>query len=304
MNKITKLLSIIIIFILTALLNSDKIYASNNLDEIMEYNIQVDVREDGTLDINYHLVWKVLDDKEEGPLTWVKIGIPNKHVDEIKGLSDTIKSIKYYNDGGSYVRVDLDKEYYKDDIVAFNFSIHQSFMYRVNKNSNLCTFSFTPGWFDEIKVKNITLKWNKKDTIKADTTFIEDGYYVWNTSLNNGEKLKATITYSLDSLNVNENNQAFSSDVAGGITLFFIAIATVIGLSVWVVKKDDYRKHSGMGSSKRKPNSTIHRSGSCVHSCACACACACAGGGRAGCSTKDFYHTNLQTKVIKEVLEK
>ena len=26
----------------------------------------------------------------------------------------------------------------------------------------------------------------------------------------------------------------------------------------------------------------------CVHS-SCACACACAGGGRAGCSTKDFY---------------
>ena len=31
----------------------------------------------------------------------------------------------------------------------------------------------------------------------------------------------------------------------------------------------------------------------------CACACACAGGGRAGCSTKDFYKTNLQINKFK-----
>lgn len=35
-------------------------------------------------------------------------------------------------------------------------------------------------------------------------------------------------------------------------------------------------------------------------SCACACACACAGGGRAGCSRKDFYNPNL---VIEGFLE-
>ena len=31
----------------------------------------------------------------------------------------------------------------------------------------------------------------------------------------------------------------------------------------------------------------------------CACACACAGGGRAGCSTKDFY--DGRTKVNKDI---
>lgn len=35
--------------------------------------------------------------------------------------------------------------------------------------------------------------------------------------------------------------------------------------------------------------------------CACACACACAGGGRAGCSTKDFYGTILNTEQIHKV---
>lgn len=41
------------------------------------------------------------------------------------------------------------------------------------------------------------------------------------------------------------------------------------------------------------------RSCACASHCACACACACAGGGRAGCSTKDFYNTNLKLKQLR-----
>lgn len=44
---------------------------------------------------------------------------------------------------------------------------------------------------------------------------------------------------------------------------------------------------------------------SCAHSsCACACACACAGGGRAGCSTKDFYNTNMKLKYLEKICRK
>ena len=39
----------------------------------------------------------------------------------------------------------------------------------------------------------------------------------------------------------------------------------------------------------------------CASSCACACACACAGGGRAGCSAKNFYGA---VKLSREVTEK
>nr|MCR5829713.1 zinc ribbon domain-containing protein [Lachnospiraceae bacterium] len=46
-------------------------------------------------------------------------------------------------------------------------------------------------------------------------------------------------------------------------------------------------------------SSCAHSSCACAHSCACACACACAGGGRAGCSTKDFYNTNLKLKQLE-----
>ena len=37
----------------------------------------------------------------------------------------------------------------------------------------------------------------------------------------------------------------------------------------------------------------------CASSCACACACACAGGGRAGCTTKDFYNTDLKLRQLE-----
>lgn len=57
-------------------------------------------------------------------------------------------------------------------------------------------------------------------------------------------------------------------------------------------------------SSGRSSGSSFHSSGShssCAHSsCACACACACAGGGRAGCSTKDFYNTDLKLKYLRK----
>ena len=84
------------------------------LDEIQEYDITVDVRDDGTLDIKYHIVWKVLDSDAEGPLKWVKIGIPNRHVDEIKALSDNIKKIKYSDNGGDFVRIDFKESYGAD----------------------------------------------------------------------------------------------------------------------------------------------------------------------------------------------
>ena len=49
-------------------------------------------------------------------------------------------------------------------------------------------------------------------------------------------------------------------------------------------------------------SSCAHSSCACAHS-SCAhssCACACAGSGRAGCSLKDFYGTNITTEKIKK----
>ena len=60
------------------------------LDEIEEEIIYLKTREDGSLDIQYHIEWEVLDSTSEGPLNWVKIGIPNAYVEDMKALSDSI----------------------------------------------------------------------------------------------------------------------------------------------------------------------------------------------------------------------
>ena len=71
-----------------------------------------------------------------------------------------------------------------------------------------------------------------------------------------------------------------------------------VGIIILIVKacrNDNYRGGSGFGGGHPVIVHTHTRSGGCVRSscacasCACACACACAGGGRAGCSKKDFY---------------
>ena len=301
------------------------------LDEIQDYTIIVGMRTDGTMDIRYHIEWKVLDDTTEGPLEWVKIGIPNQHVDEITALSSNIKRISYTSDGGHYVRIDFDRSYGKDEIVTFDYSIHQSYMYNIERDSNLRRYSFTPGWFEKIEVKNITIKWSDAHVISSTAQTHVDDYLIWNASLGMGKKLSATVIYDTDWLTVN-NAESYKEAYETEVTEIEVTDAELIKTevserveesadkSVWEIvaiiafvvlilvfvgllnnDDDDYNSHSGFGNE----NGGIHTcASSCACACAgCACACACAGGGRAGCAKKDFYRTNAQVEDIKKALE-
>ena len=53
--------------------------AATKTDEVVNYEITVDVNEDATLNMLYHIEWKVLDSDIYGPVTWLKIGIPNDY---------------------------------------------------------------------------------------------------------------------------------------------------------------------------------------------------------------------------------
>ena len=70
------------------------VFAGKPLDEIQSYEINVVPREDATLDMRYKISWKVLDSTTEGPLTWVKVGVPNGHLDTINPLSGNIKKAR------------------------------------------------------------------------------------------------------------------------------------------------------------------------------------------------------------------
>ena len=65
------------------------------------------------------------------------------------------------------------------------------------------------------------------------------------------------------------------------------------------------RYHNGGVTKEGKPINPPTSVGSGGHSGGgCACACACAGGGRAGCSMKDFYNTDITTEKLNKALKK
>ena len=296
---------ILALAMLLLVLPMNALAVENPLDEIQNYTIQVDMRNDGTMDIKYRLEWTVLDDTSEGPLSWVKVGIPNKNVDEITALTSNIDKIKYEKESGqTYVFIYFDREYHANETIIFEFSIHQSNMYVIDKEDHTLRYSFTPGWFDEIEVKNITIMWNNHNVLKSNNNNEPvDGYLVWNASLTFGEKLNASVYYNLDAFEATEEGQVIEDDdgVNPFVILIIIVVVIVFIMLILSLIDDGYGGGSGYGGSRTH----IYTSSRCACACAsrCACACACAGGGRAGCAKKDFYHTNVQTDTLMKVLK-
>lgn len=299
--------SVFAILIIIALIFIIWYIAENKeLDRIQDYTITVTPLDDGTLTLLYDITWKVLDSESEGPLTWVQIGIPNSNVDSITGLTNNIKSIEQYN--STYVRIDFRQSYNAGDIINFRFKLHQKNMYKL-KNGK-CIYEFTPGWFKKIAVDNITIKWKAGNVLEANTETREGGYYIWNSSLKKNQKLTATVEYSESTYtnlsnygeasylsNFNTSSGNYSGQFASFGILFVIAIVFII---IGSFGSDDYDNHSGYGGYHHHHHGGFHSS--CASHSSCACACACAGGGRAGCSKKDFYGTKLKSKNILEKL--
>ena len=304
-NNSKKLVKIIMSFIIviSAILLAVKVRAANPVDEITDYTVVVDVREDGTLDISYDFTWHVVEDDGEA-LTYVDFGIPNEHVDEIKSRSrESIDKIEftddYHNSDGAYVKILLKDEYYEGDYIHIAFSIHQSYMYRILDDEQQLQYNFTPGWFDEMKIQKLTIKWNADQVEEVSDDYdMEGSYYVWTKSdLDEGERYPITIYYDRDAYDVNENEQAEEDSLSWIIVIIVVGVIIIALVSVF---SDGYSGGSGHGGGFFY-SSCAHSS--CAHS-SCACACACAGGGRAGCSKKDFYKGSVDVKKLDKILSK
>lgn len=408
------ILAFIILTAVTALLRTDILAAP--LDEIVDYEVNASVNQDATVDLKYHIEWKVLDSDKEGPLSWVRIGIPNSHYSNLQALTDNIRCIGYDSSGGSYVRIDFDRDYYSGEVIVFEFSVTMDHMYRVSSpESGYTEYVFTPAWFDDIAIDKMTVRW------KADKAYSWDPYcltlvgsLVWmEKDMAPGKQMTVKVTYPNDAyaFDTSRKTEEHESPLVEGIAMIFglmiilvtmgapfALIAAVIALTMKVAyrsranfmassgekkitrtkivyydscpscgsvrgedqKKCEYCGHSFIkseeiieektladedkkkystegefkfsdspntymrvhvvpvmhssrsssfassifGSSSSSRGASSHSSSShhssCAHSsCACACACACAGGGRAGCSNKDFYKTGLKLKWLK-----
>lgn len=316
--------SVFAILIIIALIFVIWYFVENKeLDRIQDYTITVTPLDDGTLNLIYDITWKVLDSSSEGPLTWVQIGIPNSSVDSITALSNNIETIEQYE--STYVKIDFKQSYKKDDVFNFKFKLHQRNMYSLEDGK--CIYEFTPGWFKDIAVDNITIKWKAGNIISANTEQREKGFYIWNSSLKKNEKLTASVKYdesiysglsSSGEVSFLPNYNMFSTSDYGNTFKVFaiIFIIAIVFIVIGSIGSDNYSRHRGYGGygygygyghrhhyhDHYSHHSSCVSHSSCASRSSCACACACAGGGRAGCSKKDFYGTKLKSKNILEKL--
>lgn len=304
MKKHGRLVILFVVFFFIAICKN---CFATDLDEIVNYEVVVEPRmNDGSLDITYRITWRVLDSTSEGPLEWVQIGTPNANFDGVTALSNNIRSISQYN--GSYVKIVFDRKYYAGDQITFKYKIHQSYMYKISWGK--CNYSFTPAWFTDAKINNMTVKWNMDSVKSSDSQLKEGSYLVWTKSnMAKGEKLKVNVKYDKNAFGyLNENKQ--SSNVMGNsaqnyIFVMVIGIIFVVVIVILSIGGGGYYGHRGFYGG-------YHGRG-CVNHCACACArsscarsscaCACAGSGRAGCSKKDFYGTKITSAKLKKVLK-
>ena len=337
-----------------------------DLDYIPDYFVTVDLREDGSADIVYDITWQVIGGDQTDYLSWVKIGLPNAYAEDLTPLTDTISDLQYTGDGGSYAKVVFARRYYSPKVAAqnggesrvrFAFSVHQSHLFSLNSDGT-ATFEFTPGWFDDLVVEHMQVRWRSGDGFVADNTSEEDGYLIWEFGpMGHGQSANIHVTVPVTTAETfDPDAQLTAADYDdGGMTADeMIGILTVvIGLLIFAaaliiifgsmtpdwgggfgsgLDPDDWFWYTnGVHTIRRArsapPPTGYHRTdpppeyrsgggktrgggvgrnhsshSSCASSCACACAsscacaCACAGGGRAGCSVKDFYTVKIPKK--------
>ena len=280
-------------------------YQPKPQDVIRQYNVFVEPRNDGTLDITYRIRWEALDESEA--LTWVQIGMANSNYYVYPGsVSSNIRTYRQQVDE-DYVslRLDFDQSYYGGDVIDFSFKVNQKDMLCMNEAGYF--YEFVPGWFNAIQVEQYTFQWK-----------MENGQdYFKRGSLDYGEYRKMTVQYGPDAFAGCHTVQyrpfddegaynELAEDKGGIIAMCCVFAAILIVPEVYII--DCYVSYSrGRGfiveygahvhtHGRINPGYTRARAAHGGRSggrggggCACACACACAGGGRAGCSQKDTY---------------
>ena len=123
-------------------------------DYIDRYDVSVTPNtDDGSLRISVQLQWTALEELPYGQE--LKIGIPNGSIPEVTALTDNIERLDNDN---SYMYVYLTRAYAAGETFTFSYAWVQEYMYSLENGA--VSYSYTPGWFDEARIGEMTLTWN------------------------------------------------------------------------------------------------------------------------------------------------
>lgn len=164
-----------------------------DLDLIQRYQIDVTPNTaDGSLLIRVDIDWKVLD---EGPVSWVQIGIPNGSLREETAISDNIAELNYDN---SYMYIYFNRDYGDGESFHIAYSWVQEYMYTLGDDGGI-SYDYTPGWFDEAVVQEMTLTWHDPESAQGSGS---DGRYggdhvLTATDMGHGETMGFSVSYDV-----------------------------------------------------------------------------------------------------------
>ena len=289
MKKFALILVIFCLCVCTVSLQS--FAAGAPLDEIQSIEIDARTSSDGVVTLRYDIAWKVLDSESEGPLTWVQIGVPNPYYEIVEYGGDAQLAYRFNSEEESKIRVDLKEEFSAGETAVFHFTIQQYCLvepYGAGSRSN-----FMPGWFEDIAVKKLTVKWHP-DNVESANAELQNDCYEWSGALEAGERfVTVTTEYGADVEIAYPPNDIESyisvQDQEDDSVLSVILFVILVGLIFFFTRIFRFGRYRGGRGFWYHGHIGGHGGGHSGCACAgCACACACAGGGRAGCAQKDF----------------
>lgn len=153
MKKLISFLAALALCLCLGTALTDTAYAGD-LDYIHRYDVNVTPNaDDGSLRIRVDFEWEVLD---QGPVEWLQIGIPNGSIRDVEPLTDNIASLDFDN---SFMYVYFDHGYDDGEVFAFSYAWTQEYMYTLDGSGGVI-YEYTPGWFDEARIGEMSLTWN------------------------------------------------------------------------------------------------------------------------------------------------
>ena len=174
------------------------VYNPQPQDVINAYEITVEPRGDGTLDITYRLLWTPLDEDE--PLTWIEIGMPNRSftVDRTSLGGAASSTVPYIEDDFCTLEVHLDRAYTAGEQLEICFTVNQANM--LCKDEDGYFYELIPSWFNATPVEHFTFRW--KDAVgltETNAASKKSSYHVWEGEMPCGTYVPMTVRYNADS---------------------------------------------------------------------------------------------------------
>lgn len=272
------------------------VWSKQPLDRIRLYEVDADPQANGAVNLTYHLRWEVLNDSREGPLSWVRLGMANQDF-TVTGYGGDIQGEYLWEQDPNYASFSLTRSFQKGETADFWFTVEQRrLLCRNEENGKRPYYDFTPGWFNGIRVDEYRFTWAAEGVEEHNADREESGRLIWEGTLKPGKSRRTTLYMDASWFIQPELVNADFAVVQGndgpgpnGGVIMMILLGTGFAAYIPYIGRRSYGR--GRGYSGYRSRGFFHggHGGGCACACAgCACACACAGGGRAGCSAKDF----------------